>query len=1012
MWSPPRILPGLWTPAALGAGAGASLAWTTEVFGATPLALASVLALASTGLALGVWLPERSAGLRVGALWGSAGLASAAPALAAVLPTGPGLRWDGPTLAGAAAALALGLATGWCLSSARRGSAVAGTAVAGLAVPLGFSAPLAGGLAALVLLSAAVTGSARREPEATWLPPLGLTAWLGWTAALTVAVAGYNAVRASVDPSPGGAALALGAGCVAVSVGLGLRGLFRPAGRPRPLGPAALAGLALLLLTGAFPARSWQLLEPLAGRADPRLALSTLLVVFVLPGTVLAGWILRDWRTGPRSRAWVPIGLAVALLVGVDLGPDLRTAVLVFALVVGFSYAWRGPALVRLRGAVLIGGATAVLALPVPWPETQLPEGRLVHLRDARDPGRHAARLDAATPVAAGWGPAGGVLLLRRADGSLLRVLEGLPLETSGRAAAAERMAGHLARALAPRFDRALVLGDDLGLVTGALVMDLVERIEVGIPHPEAVRATAEVDEGLAAALLHPAVTLVRGAGEQVVRRSEAQDIVVEVARTPWVDGNQGLPGPRQLAARRELLQPRKGLYLLVVTTSWLDPPHFRGLLADFLEVFPQAWAFLPPSGADQVLLAGWAGEARAMWDQFLAVDGVARSDLAALGLDSALDLADRALGGPEGLAALAAEGGTSPRTLGLPDGLHEGPHLPLLLLEPHLVSAATLIDTTPLLRVRDALDRRLETRRAFLQLLGDASSGDLEGVFERSRSLMQTEGGAAALDPVIEPYVRRAQELLVEARAGGFGSRKWSLALSELEAARLMNPRSIPVLSILADAHLSLGNVPKAAELYDKVLELDAGNLAALQGRAQAALLLKDFAQAERYFRDAVERNNRSWIAHHNLGEFQANAHRYDEAERHLKQAIGLSNGQQPAPFAALSTVYLERGEIAASLTQANRALALEDIAEHRYLAARAYYELGQLQIALTHAQKGALRDPDHLGSHFIIGLIQGRQEQHTQCARTFKRVLELQPGNQPALENLQRCQAAVGGG
>ena len=171
----------------------------------------------------------------------------------------------------------------------------------------------------------------------------------------------------------------------------------------------------------------------------------------------------------------------------------------------------------------------------------------------------------------------------------------------------------------------------------------------------------------------------------------------------------------------------------------------------------------------------------------------------------------------------------------------------------------------------------------------------------------------------------------------------------------------------------------------------------------------MKQFREAEGYLREASERNVRSWVAHHNIGEFLANAHRYTEAERHLKLAIDLSAGKQAAPYAALSTVYLERGETAASLLQANTALALEDRAEHRYLVARAHLELGNISIALTHAQKGALRDSKHPGCLFIIGLIQGRRNQAEQCARTFKQVLELRPGNEPALQNLRRCQQAV---
>jgi tetratricopeptide (TPR) repeat protein len=567
-------------------------------------------------------------------------------------------------------------------------------------------------------------------------------------------------------------------------------------------------------------------------------------------------------------------------------------------------------------------------------------------------------------------------------------------------------MAGHLARALAPRFDRALVLGDSQALVTAGLVRDLVERTTVAVPHAEAVRALAEANEAVAAALLHPSVTLVRGANERVVLQADDQDIVVEVARTPWIDGVQGTPGPRQLRARRELLEARRGLYLLVVTVTRMDESAFRGMLADFLSVFPQTWAFLPPSGADQLLLAGWVGEASANWDQFLAVETIARTQLSVIGLGSALDLADRAAVGPGGLAKLA-EGGVSPRRLVLPSNLHDGPYLSLELLEPYLEGPGSWLDVGPMTQVSVLLEDRVAGKRSFLRLLSSAARGDQQGVFNESRALLAAGGGERALEPILAPYLQRAAELLAEAHAAGLGSQKWTQALAELEAARLMNPRSTTTLAMLGDTHLSLGNVPKAIEKYERVLELDPGHLQALLGSAQAALIMDRFGQAEDLLRQATERNVRSWMAHHNMGEFQANAHRYKAAERHLKIAVDLSGGQQAAPFAALSTVYFEQGDVAASLFQANRALQLQDTPEHRYLVSRAHFKMENYGIALIHAQKGALRDSGHLGCHFIVGMIQGLNEQHSQCVRSFKRVLELDPGNEPAIANLRRCQA-----
>ncbi len=1002
------MLTGLWMPAAIGGAAGGILGWTAETYGATPLALVGALALAASGASVGALLPT-TARLRGALVVGALVLAAGSPGLAQALPSPHWLPVDAPTWIGGAATLCTGFALGACLVAPGARRSIGGWPVGAAGVWLGVGSPLlAGGIAALLALLHERLPSLRQD-QPDHRPSPGPGTALLWGAAVACAVAGWSAVRGSLDPTPGGAAVALAAFALLAGAGRALRralgARFTRVGDGLPL---AFAGLALLLLLGAWPERSWQALGDWAGRADPRPVLWGGVALAVAPGALTGGWCLGGVRITPSGQAALWLAAALGLLVGLDLGPDLRTAALAVATLVGLGAMWRPPLARRLGGLVALGGALAVLGLPVPFPEARLPEGRAAHLQDPLGPDRHSARVAASEPVAAGWGPGGSVVLLRRPDGSLLHVADGLPLEHQGRLAASERLAGLLARALAPRFDRALVLGDTQGHVTGGLVQVLVERTTVAVPHAEALRAQARVDSELSAVFLHPTVALVRGANEQVVRQAGPQDIVVEVARTPWQDGLQGLPGPRQLAARRELLTSRQGLYLLVADTTRLDEPALRDLIADMLAVFPHTWAFLPPTGADQVLLAGWVGEARANWDQFLAVETIALDRLSALGLGSALDLADRAAVGPEGLSALAGSAGRAQRVW-LPSDLHTGPFLSLELLEPHLEGPEAWLDTGPLTQVQDILSARVETKRRALRLLGRAVRGDTEGVFTESRELLASSDGEQALDPILAPYLDRARDLLREARAQGLGSRRWGEALGELEAARLLNPRSTEVLALLADTHLALGNVPRAEETYAVVLELDPGHLGALLGSAQAALLMERFDEAERLLREAAQRNVRTWVAHHNLGEFLANAHRYDEAEKHLKLAIDLGDARQAAPHAALSTVYLERGDIAASLLQANRALALSDTAEHRYLVARAHYELDNLGIGLSHAQKGALRDPNHLGSHFIVGLIQGQRGQHGQCVRTFKRVLELQPGNEPAIQNLRRCQAAV---
>ncbi len=111
MRGPPSVLTGLWMPAALGGATGASLAWISEVYAATPIALIGALAIACLGVAVGgLWRPSwrHSPALVAGTL----ALAIAAPGLGSALPSPPGFSLDAPTWIGMLALFTAGIVSG------------------------------------------------------------------------------------------------------------------------------------------------------------------------------------------------------------------------------------------------------------------------------------------------------------------------------------------------------------------------------------------------------------------------------------------------------------------------------------------------------------------------------------------------------------------------------------------------------------------------------------------------------------------------------------------------------------------------------------------------------------------------------------------------------------------------------------------------------------------------------------------------------------------------------------
>lgn len=1000
MTSAPREEPGVprWVdPAralAVGVLGAVLLAVTVEHLGATPVALVPPLALAWASAVAGASAARRWSAAQRRALalpgplvaWAVVALDFRLGAVAG--PSDPAMVW-----AVACALLGGSLGVAGALPRARP----AGLALCGLAVATVPHIPGApgwlGGLPALALATtlAAAAGLATPPP-----PPPGDWRRLQVPVAAGLAVLGWNAGRAAVDPSPGGLALAMGATLLLAAPVSALPG--RPS-----WASAAGAALALLLLLGTLPGQLATGLVPLAGQVDPRWALAAAGAALMLP----AAWVLGRGLGTPGEPAPLSDALAAVLGAGVavaalDAGP--RT----FAVLVGGAGVASTLTYVtgqgRVAGTVTLVGAIAAALAPAPWPDQRLPDGLWTHLRRPSDPGLFVDLATTSVRVSGGWGPGGAILVHRRPDDGLWFQVDGQMVEPGSRAVSSMHLAAHLGSALAPRTEEVLVLGDPTGEVVRALAVHRPLVVRMAVPHPEALRAVAAADPPLADQLLSPSVALQRQTPELAVRRSPPQDLVVEVVRGPWVDGHQGPPAPRQLRARARLVDPRGGVWVGVIGLEGLQAAELGRLLADVAEAFPYAAAFLPPMGADQILVAGWTGAERVPWDGFLAAYGRAAPDLATLGIRSALDLADRAM---LDRPAMAAEGGDGPsaRRLTLPAGLHRTPRLILAGYSDRLVSAAGWIDAGPAVGVPDQLVQRLETWRRTLELLDAAARGAMDDVFEQGRALSALESGTRALDPLVAPYLDRARTLVARANAEGPTSQSWLRAQEQLAAARLIHPSSTEVRVLLGEVYLGLGRVNDAQQELEAALHAEPGRLEALHGLARLAVLAGEPGRAEALLRRAWRANPRSWLAAHRLGEALRLNGKAEEATVLLRDAVELSGGEEAAPHGSLALAWLALGEPVKALPYAETAFSLAQTAELRTIRGQVRYDLGQLELAAEDFQRAALDDPRAWVPRYGLALVAASQRDWARCVQSGKLAAEFEPRAVEAQEVVARC-------
>ena len=979
---PPRVssiaarLAGSASALGLGAAVGLGLGLGHDHYGASPLALGASVALVCAGIGLSRAFAPSSPRLSKAAAWAGLALLLAADHL------------------GSAPAVALALLVfGACAGLSGRALRSPALAVlGGVGLVAGFTVPLLGfglPLVAWTLLDL-------RPDEDLDRPALRAGALVPALVAgggAFLVFGSWTAARGALDPTAAGLLATLAAG----SLGATLASLL-PYGDRRWPDPLALGAAALLVLAvvAALPHRSAVHVLPLAGAEDPRLAIALLMSLVGVPGGLVLGVAARRVHDAGASQTLAWLSIAGGALLGVHAGPGFRDQALGLACLAGLALVlvarqW----LAKAAGPLVWAGAAAVVLAPLPWPEQELLHSRAYQLRTTDAPQVEADVRGRLAVAAGGWGPAGTVAVETRGDRLDRLVVDGFVTAPTGRAENAARMAGHLGPALSAASTSALVLGDTLGSATPGLVLQGVETITVAVPDPAGLRALDAVDPERTAPFLHPSVRLVAGPGERVLEQADSVDVLVEIVHTPWRDAVQGLPGRRGLERRHDALSSG-GVYLLVVPLSWMTAAELEATLGAFTEAFPEARAFRPPDGADQLLLAGWSEAGVASWDRVVQATTLGLEELLLLDIRSPLALADRALVGHAGLAALG-EGAPTHRAWHLGSALHQRPQLHITLLKGRVEGGDWLLGLDE--DTAEELELRAETNRCWIEVLESASTGDYPSIFEGGRCLDRRN-----LDPLVEPHLERARAALEQATLEGPGSLRWRDCIAHVSTVTLLHPTSAEAWAISGRCRMVVDRT-HAKEDFERALEYDAMHLDALLGLSQAQVKGGELAAAETTLRKATQYHNLEWRPHYYLGALLMDLGRYDEAEDELARAKTYAKDQSSLPMSALAHVYLLQGRPNDAIFWAEAAVDREATARNLDMLGRTWLELDQLQAAERNFRKAILEDPNYWPAHAGLGRARARQGDYADAIASFERVLEFEPRNPDALAALEQA-------
>lgn len=574
-----------------------------------------------------------------------------------------------------------------------------------------------------------------------------------------------------------------------------------------------------------------------------------------------------------------------------------------------------------------------------------------------------------------------------------------------GRAAEAETMAGMLAGLLAPRLDRILVLGDDAGNAFAGVTSAAPSVVDISTPAPWVVKDLAQLSSARRDRWLAPGVRLWPDHPSVVLRRAPEPAAIVEVSGEAWFDNAHAAPTFTHLARVHQRLG-KFGVYVLVLHLESLRPGVAAGIAADVARVFQVVQAWLPPSGAESLILVATDTELplKRLEGRYATVQATARD----LGFPNPAALASNAVGDRASIRTWTNGFTIEPRIPTVLDpGVRLPPRLPLAAFAAAIALPEATWDLTDAETGAPALASRLDNRRRFLELIGDAARGDVASAFGKAHDLAGEDGGERALQTLVGPHLAQARAALARAMREGQSSPAWADVQRYATTARMIAPTSAEPLVLLGTLAMAQGNLNEAHDRFTEAARLAPGDLEALTGLARVERARRNAVNAEHFFREAATANPREWLAWHRLGAYLTEVGRTDEAEDILERAVGLAEGRTAAPNLALVRLYLSTGRPSPALVHAERAVVIDATADAWFLRGQTWLALEQRDRAEEDFRKAVLADPNFAVAHGEIGRIRAAKGDYAAAEEAWKAVLRIEPNNADARENLRRLGA-----
>lgn len=202
-------------------------------------------------------------------------------------------------------------------------------------------------------------------------------------------------------------------------------------------------------------------------------------------------------------------------------------------------------------------------------------------------------------------------------------------------------------------------------------------------------------------------------------------------------------------------------------------------------------------------------------------------------------------------------------------------------------------------------------------------------------------------------------------------------------------------VIRVVNEGHFNKisGNTDKAIELYEKAIKMDPDMNGPYYELGDLFFARREYATAERYFRDYVKKvdgSSRGWSS---LGGVLVQLGKYDEAEPVIEKAL-LNNPDNYVALANLGFVYFTDRLLDEAETHFHRSLKINDEFAHAHMGlAGVYATTGRIDAAIDELNKTIALDPYYFKAYGQLGHLMIMKKDNRAALAAFRRYIETAP-------------------